>query len=102
MSKPSEGVINAFHPDYIKTYHPEFISEMRTASAQTRAGKTMSAYVEKKRETVPSHGTVFGLNEIPAHITRKSMTAKARAELAPKEFHVFSKAGTSNTTKKKK
>jgi hypothetical protein len=31
----------------------------------------------------------------------KELTAAQKAKLAPKDFHMFSKAGTANTTQKK-
>jgi hypothetical protein len=64
--------INAFHPDYCKTYMPEFITSIRLESRQTKAGQTLSRHVDKKRETVPSHGTINGIskNPLPIHQMR--------------------------------
>jgi len=64
--------INAFHPLYVKTFMPEFLTDLRTESRQTKAGQTLSQHVERKRETVPSHGTVHGISKkiIPAHMNR--------------------------------
>lgn len=61
MSK--KEVINAFHPDYVKTYHPEFLEYFRLLSIQVRCGQSMTRYVKRKRKTTPSHGTVFGLSK---------------------------------------
>lgn len=86
--------INAFHPDYCKTYMPEFITSIRLESKQTKAGQTLSRHVEKKRKTVPSHGTIPGIskNPLPIHQMRPkemmrtqsqimaAVTAKKRAE----------------------
>lgn len=72
--------INAFHPLYVQTYMPEFLTNLRTESRQTKAGQTLSSYVEKKRETSPTHGTVQGISKkiIPAHMNRpkEMMTPK--------------------------
>lgn len=72
-------MINAFHPDYVKTHMPEFLTDLRTESRQTKAGQTLSQHVEKKRETVPSHGTIHGIskNPLPIHQMRpKEMMVK--------------------------
>jgi hypothetical protein len=71
--------INAFHPAYVETFMPEFMSELRKESKQTKAGQTLSSYVEKKRETSPLHGTIQGISKkiIPVHMMRpKEMMVK--------------------------
>ena len=55
--------INAFHPLYAKTYEKGLIDYFRLLSFQKEQGKTMSKHVAKKRKTVPSHGTIFGLSD---------------------------------------
>jgi len=82
-------LINAFHPDYVKTHMPEFLTNVRTESRQTTAGQTLTTYVEKTRKQKPMHGTLSG-------ISRKEISLK------PLEFMYYSKAGTKNTTAKKK
>lgn len=64
--------INCFHPDYVKTYMPEFLADIRTESRQTKAGQTLSTFVDKKRENSPSHGTIQGISKkvLPAHQMR--------------------------------
>lgn len=78
-------VINAFHPDYAKTYHPELFASLRQESRQTQAGKTLTNYVEKKRETCPSHGTIEGISKkiIPSHINRpkQMMVRRTRSQI---------------------
>lgn len=81
--------MNAFHPDYVKTYMPEFLKAIRLESKQTTAGQTLSAYVEETRKQKPLHGTLSG-------ISRKEISLK------PLEFMYYSRAGVKNTTKKKK
>ena len=65
-------IINAFHPLYARTYHPELFESLRTESRQTKAGQTLSTYVDKVRETRPSHGTIEGISKkiIPVHMNR--------------------------------
>lgn len=65
-------MINAFHPDYVKTHMPEFLTGLRLESKQTKAGQTLSQHVETKRKTSPSHGTIHGIskNPLPLHQMR--------------------------------
>lgn len=72
--------VNAFHKDYVKTHMPEFLTGIRTESRQTKAGQTLASYVEKKRETTPSHGTVHGISKkvIPAHMNRPKEMMKRK------------------------
>jgi len=75
--------INAFHPDYVKTHMPEFLTGLRLESKQTKAGQTLSKHVETKRKTVPSHGTIHGIskNPLPIHQMRpKEMMAPKRTQ----------------------
>jgi len=82
-------LINAFHPDYVKTYMPQFLTDMRTESRQTKAGQTLTNYVEETRKKKPMHGTLSGIS-------------KKQVSLQPLEFMYYSRAGTKNTTAKKK
>jgi hypothetical protein len=109
-------VINAFHPDYMKTYEPNFMKYFRTHEANRQAAATLSGYVEKVRQTKPSHGTLYGISKkvLPDHIKPKEMMShkKGRAltmlevhndladKLKRKEFHVYAKAGTPKEKKK--
>lgn len=56
-------MINAFHPDFVKTHMPEFITAVKTEDRQSQAGKTLSGYVTEKRKTTPSHGQVTGVSK---------------------------------------
>ena len=63
MKQNKKEIINAFHPDYVKTYHPEFLEYFRLLTIQKRCGESMTKYVNKKRKTVPSHGTIYGISD---------------------------------------
>lgn len=52
--------INAFHPDYAKTYMPDMLKEQIVAQ---RNSEGVSKYVERRRKTNPTHGTVFGISD---------------------------------------
>jgi hypothetical protein len=85
--------INCFHPEYVKTYMPEFLTEIRVESRQTKAGQTLSRHVEKKREEFPSHGTIHGIskNPLPVHqmrpkeMMRRPISSKAQQSMTMQE-----------------
>jgi hypothetical protein len=52
--------VNAFHPDFMKTFYPDMWQGHILSS---RGSIAMSNYVAKKRLTTPSHGTVFGISD---------------------------------------
>lgn len=112
--------INAFHPDYIATHYPNFLKDFRTQEANKKAAATLSRYVTKKRQTKPSHGTLFGISEkvkavtAPAHLHRpkgqintKAEQSKSMSEVIKElgdllnrtEYHTYSRAGTSKRKK---
>ena len=72
--------INAFHPDYVKVHQPNLMKEFRTIEANRKAGETLSKHVTEVRKTKPLHGFVSGVS---------------KPELAPREFHVYQRAGAS-------
>ena len=80
-------VINAFHPDYAKTYLQGFLNDLRAQSRQTKAGQAMARYVEARRVVDPSHGTLAGISKAP------------RVSKPPKMIkrHVMTKAAQSMT-----
>jgi hypothetical protein len=105
------ATINAFHPDYIKTYHPELLSSVRLESTQHANGVIAGGKSKATREN--KHGkTVNTINVFPKTQSvqrtlekaksKAAMDEKKRRILAVTEFHMFSKAGTANTTKTKK
>jgi hypothetical protein len=67
-----EKIINAFHKDYVKTYMPEFLTSLRVESDQKKASQNLTKYVEKKRETDPTHGMVHNISKkvVAAHLNR--------------------------------
>jgi hypothetical protein len=89
----TEPIINAFHPDYVKTYMPEFMTGVQQDAQRIEAGKTLSKHVTEKRKTNPLHGFVHGVSKAAKPL---------KVDITPREFYVFSKAGTANTTPKGK
>jgi hypothetical protein len=67
MNKPE--VINAFHPDFIRTHYPELVTRFRKESEQVEHGKRSGGLSKASRESV--HGrTVNTINVIPKTKTR--------------------------------
>ena len=97
--------INAFHPDYIKTYMPEFMTDLRLKSLQRVNGEKNA-----KRIKAATRATVKGITAMAAfpptepsvEQKRAMLEAKKKKLLAVTEFHMFSKAGVANVTPKGK
>jgi len=81
-----ERPMNAFHPDYVKTYMPEFLSNIRLESTQIANGVIAGGKSKASRESKRGK-TVNSINAFP------KTKAKERVKLAPKEFHIYNKAG---------
>lgn len=122
-------VINAFHPDFVKTHMKEFIASIKVQNRHKMSSHSMAEYTDEIRKTSPTHGTIHHLTK-PLHVNRapqkmkprvkernmtmaevmddlaemkrKKLTTKQRVDLAPKEFKIFSRAGTANVTPKGK
>ena len=101
-------VINAFHKDYVKTHMKEFTASIMLQNKHKRSSQMMAEYTEEQRRANPSLGTIHHLIK-PLHVMRapemmkpKKLSTKERVNLAPKEFKVFSRAGTANVTPKGK
>lgn len=74
-------MINAFHPDYMKTHEPDFMKSLRTHEANRQAAQTLTNHVEKVRKTKPTHGTVFGIARKEFHIYQKAGMPKTRSQM---------------------
>lgn len=83
--KEFNPIINAFHPDYVKTHMPEFLSNIRTDESQKANGSIAGGKAKATRESV--NKGAFTISAFP------KTKAKKRVDLAPTDFHVFSKAG---------
>lgn len=75
--------INAFHPAYVQTYMPQFLSTIRSESATKLNGQKFGQTARATRENVPNMPKVIG--SFPK--------TKARISLEPTDFFVYSKAG---------
>lgn len=84
-------IINAFHPDYVQTYMPQFLSTIRAEGIQQANGSKYGSRAKATRESADK-----------AVFTIATFQKTQRVSLAPKEIMYYSKAGTANTTQKKK
>lgn len=87
-------IINAFHPDYVKTYMPEFMSSIRLEAMQKANGQVNGGKAKAAREAV--NKAAFTVNT--KHPIRAAHLH--RPNLAPTEFHIFNKAGMPKGVKK--
>jgi hypothetical protein len=78
------ALINAFHPDYVKTYMPEFVSKMRLESFQYANGVINGGKSKASRESAKGK-TVNTINAFPK--TQKRVSTERT------DFYVYSKAG---------
>jgi hypothetical protein len=85
-------LINAFHPDYIKTHEPKFMDEFRTHEARRAAAETLTKYVEKKRKKNPLHGFVHGIKKPIKEGRAMTMLEVHNEMIKVKPFHIYSKA----------
>ena len=76
--------INAFHPAYVQTYMPEFLSTIRSESAAKLNGQKFGAKGRATRENA-SDKEYSSITMFPK--------AKARVSLEPTDFYVYSRAG---------
>ena len=99
--------IHAFHPDYVRTHMKEFLASIMVQNKHKKSSQMMAEYTEELRKTNPSLGTIHHMVK-PLHVNRApemmrpKKTTKERVDLAPREFKIFSRAGTANVTPKGK
>jgi hypothetical protein len=81
--------INAFHPLFVQTHMPQFLTTLRSAAAKEKTGSISGVKSKAVRESI--HGkNVDSISSFPK-------TQAKKVELAPKEFHTYSKAGYAKT-----
>lgn len=89
-------IINAFHPDYVKTYMPEFLSDLRVESTQKVNGSINGAKSKATRESIGGK-SVNTIDRFPKHKAKVK-----RVSIENKPFYIFSQAGDKNVTPKGK
>lgn len=78
--------MNAFHPQYVQTYMPEFMANFRRESHAITEGKKAAARPRKNRQSDGQHHAA-PLSDFPK-------TKKASVNLEPRQYYTFSKAGS--------
>ena len=62
LAPMKKEIINAFHPDYVKTYHPELLTSVKTQDTFNGKGKAVSKHITDTKKDKPSYGTIPWLN----------------------------------------
>jgi hypothetical protein len=97
-------IIDAFHPDYIKIYAPQFLKSIRASEAYTTNSKLRTT-----RESVNAQS--YSISAFPLTKatrlqhqaqTRKLLDDIKQRMLQPANFHVYGKAIVSKIDKDKK
>lgn len=101
-------IINAFHPDYVKTYHPELLTAIKLESTQHANGVAAGGKAKATREA--TNKGAFTINKFPKTQSvqrtldkaqsKAALDEKKRKMLAVTEFHIFNKAGMPKGVKK--
>lgn len=75
--------MNAFHPQYVQTFMPEFLTKLRSESEAKLNGQKYGAMARATRES-DGRAKTSPLSDFPK---------TKRVSLAPTDFFVYSKAG---------
>lgn len=85
--------INAFHPDFMKTYHPDFTKEFRTIEAN-QIERAANAKRKKSRRPKVSVKTPKKTPHINAKSEQRMTMEQVKAEILKKtNFYTYSRAG---------
>ena len=76
-------IVNAFHPDFVKTHMPQFMATIRLEEAAKANGKKYGTLARATREN-DGNTKLKPLSDFPK--TKRVSTAVT-------EFHIYSKAG---------
>ena len=110
-------IVNAFHKDFVKIHMPEFMAHVKQQNKHELASQSMANLTIRKRtqdKTIPLHVmrapkrkvgkdmTMAQVMDDLAEIKQKKLSTKQRVDLAPRDFNIYSRAGTANVTPKGK
>lgn len=86
--------INAFHPDYVKTYHPELLTSIKSEAAAQARGVISGTIGRERKEAKNKFANTTNVERVLAKNERKKeLDAKKRKMLERTTFHIYSKAG---------
>lgn len=89
-------ILNAFHPDYMKTYHPDFTREFRTVEANQKERLANPVKVKRKKVYAKKKKVSYKVPKKVVTITKpkgEALEALKKKILENKPFHTFAKAG---------
>lgn len=87
----TKQIINAFHPDYVKTYHPELLTALKSESVQAENGRINGAKSKKAHRESFGGNAVQSLSKFPQ---TKPVAKIKKVSTDVSHFYHFSKAGT--------
>jgi myo-inositol catabolism protein IolC len=86
-------VVNAFHPDFMKTYHPDFTKEFRTIEAN-KIEREAKAPRKKSRRLKVSVKTPKKMPHINQKSEQRMTMEEVKAEILKRtNFYTYSRAG---------
>jgi len=88
-------VINAFHPDYMKTYEPNFTKEFRTVEANQKERLENPVKVKRKFTAKKKKKVSYKVPKKPITMgeIHNELAELKKKILAPREFYTYAKAG---------
>ena len=91
--------MNAFHPDYVKTYMPDLMKDFRTHAANREVREEQNLRVSNKPLKTLTRSLSVKISKEQA---RLNLERKKQMTVAPKDFKYFSAAGANNGSVKGK
>lgn len=91
------AILNAFHPDFMKTYYPDFTKEFRTVEANRDERLANHTKVKRKTVRVKKNYKVPKKPITMAEVHNELAELKKKI-LAPRELYTYSKAGAPRGT----
>jgi hypothetical protein len=92
------AILNAFHPDFMKTYYPDFTKEFRTVEANQK--ERLANPVKVKRKRVKAKKVSYKLPKKPITMgdIHNELAELKKKILAPRVLYTYSKAGAPRGT----
>jgi hypothetical protein len=85
-------ILNAFHPDFMKTYYPDFTKDFRTVEANQKA-RLANPVKKAKRIRKPKVNYKVPKKPITMGEVHNELAELKKKILAPREFYTYAKAG---------
>ena len=85
-------ILNAFHPDFMKTYYPNFTKEFRNIAAN-QADRLANPVKVKRRTVRVKKNYKIPKKPITMAEVHNELAELKKKILAPREFYTYAKAG---------